>query len=136
MHVYIFVYMSERCRYGSSIGTVECGLIFVVSESQSAACECAVVRVKAAMVGAGLVPGRFLQDHSDGCVAQQPELSALSGAMGPHKPAHTQSLTQQTQRAPHTSVLSGDHLHQVQYNAKLVQYNTNMARNAILKCYK
>lgn len=77
-----------------------------------------MVRVKAAMVGAGLVPGCFLQDHSAGCVTQWPELSAICGAVGPHKPAHTQPLTQQNQRAAHTPVLSGDHLHQVQYNKK------------------
>lgn len=77
-----------------------------------------MVPVKAAVVGAGLVPGCFFQDHSAGCVSQQPELSALGGAMGPHKPAHTQPLTQQTQRDSHTPVFSGDHLHQVQYNTK------------------
>lgn len=89
-------------------------LIFVFSESSCVACECAVVRVKSAMVGAGLVPGCFLQDHSAGCVAQRLELSALGGAVGPHKPARTKRLAQQTQRAAHTPVLSGDHLHQVQ----------------------
>lgn len=92
--------------------------MFVLSVSSSAACECAVVRVKAAMAGVGLVSGCFLQDHSAGCVTQQPELSALRGAVGPHKPAHAQPVTQQTQGVAHTPVLSGDHLHQVRYNPK------------------
>lgn len=114
----ICVQMSEWYFYGISIGTIEYRLIFFLSESSSAACECAVVRVKAAMVGAGLVHGCFLQDNSAGCVSQRPELSALGGAVGPHKPAHTQPLTQQNQRAAHTTILSGDNLHQVQYNKK------------------
>lgn len=116
--VYLCMYMSEGCLCGRDIGTIERGLMFAFSESSSAACECAVVKVKAAMVGVGLVSGCFLQDHSAGCITQQSELSALSGAVGPHKPAHTQPLTQQTQRAAHTPILSGDHLHQVQYNTK------------------
>lgn len=113
-----FVFINERCSFEGSVDAVECGLRFVLSASSSAACKCAVVRLKAAVVGAGLVPRCFVQDHSAGCVTQQPELSALGGAVGPYKSAHTQSLTQQTQRAAHTPILSGDHLHQVQYKTK------------------